>query len=176
MDTQDSLRTHIFHGLESLLPDSNQLASAAVESGLLMLNQLQKLMLITVMDVMDMVDTVTDVDTDMGDTDTILARDLLMPKPSPITVITVTHMPMDTTHMAFIMLPKLPLLQRLVLLDTPQAPLLLREAHKDSEVSDQLNHGVTDILMDSTDTHTLMDQALLDTQEQPPPMSPEAHK
>merc|ERR1712226_303796 len=125
MDTQDSLRTHIFHGLESLLPDSNQLASAAVESGLLMLNQLQKLMLITV----------------MGDMDTILARDLLMPKPSPITVITVTHMPMDTTHMAFIMLPKLPLLQRLVLLDTPQAPLLLHEAHKDSEVSDQLNHG-----------------------------------
>ena len=162
-----------------MLPDSSQLASAAVESGLLMLNQLQKLMLITVMvdtDVTDMVDTDTDVDTDMEDTDTILARDLLMPKPSPITVITVTHMPMDTTHMAFIMLPKLPLLQRLVLLDTPQAPLLLHEAHKDSEVSDQLNHGVTDILMDSTDTHTLMDQALLDTQEQPPPMSPEAHK
>merc|ERR1712193_174558 len=107
-----------------LLPDSNQLASAAVESGLLMLNQLQKLMLITVMvdtDVMDMVDTDTDVDTDMEDTDTILARDLLMPKPSPITVITVTHM-------ASIMLPKLPLLQRLVLLDTPQAPLLLHEA------------------------------------------------
>merc|ERR1712226_1522593 len=119
MDTQDSLRTHIFHGLEEVLPDSNQLASAAVESGLLMLNQLQKLMLITVMvdiDVMDMVDT-----------DTVLARDLLMPKPCPITVITVTHMPMDTTHMAFIMLPKLPLLQRLVLLDTPQAPLLLHE-------------------------------------------------
>merc|ERR1711997_701750 len=88
----------------------------------------------------------------------------------------VTHMPMDSTHMASIMLPKLPLLQRLVLLDTPQAPLLLHEAPKDSEVSDQLNHGVTDILMDSTDTHTLMDQALLDTQEQPPPMSPEAHK
>merc|ERR1711863_115834 len=128
-----------------------------------MLNQLQKLMLITVM-----------VDTD--DTDTILARDLLMPKPSPTTVITVTHMPMDTTHMAFIMLPKLPLLQRLALLDTPQAPLLLHEAHKDSEVSDQLNHGVTDIPMDSTDTHTLMDQALLDTQEQPPPTLPEAHK
>merc|ERR1712226_1178744 len=172
MDTQDSLRTHIFHGLELLLPDSNQLAAAAVESGLLMLDQLQKLMLITVMvdmDVMDMVDTDTDVDTDMGDTDTILARDLLMPKPRPITVITATHMPI-------IMLPKLPLLQRLVLLDTPQAPLLLHEAHKDSEVSDQLNHGVTDILMDSTDTHTLMDQALLDTQEQPPPMSPEAHK
>merc|ERR1711936_679115 len=117
-----------------------------------MLNQLQKLMLITVMvdtDVMDMVDTDTGVDTDM---------------------------PMDTTHMAFIMLPKLPLLQRLVLLDTPQAPLSLHEAHKDSEVSDQLNHGVTDIPMDSMDTHTLMDQALLDTQEQPPPMSPEAHK
>merc|ERR1712193_313928 len=117
-----------------LLPDSNQLASAAVESGLLMLNQLQKLMLITVMvdtDVMDMVDTDTDVDTDMEDTDTILARDLLMPKPSLITVITVTHMPMDTTHMAFIMLPKLPLLQRLALLDTPeQPPPMSPEAHK----------------------------------------------
>merc|ERR1712218_267705 len=118
-------------------------------------------------DVMDMVDTDTDVDTDMEDTDTISVRDLLMPKPSHTTVTTVTHMPMDITHMAFIMLPKLPLLQRLVLLDTPLAPLLLHEAHKDSEVSDQLNHGVTDILMD---------QALLDTQEQPPPMSPEAHK
>merc|ERR1739848_941654 len=49
----------------------------AVESGLLMLNQLQKLMLITVMvdtDVMDMVDTDTDVDTDMEDTDTIGKR------------------------------------------------------------------------------------------------------
>merc|ERR1739844_505511 len=101
-----------------LLLDLNQLASAAVESGLLMPNQLQKLMLITVMvdtDVMDMVDTDTDVDTDMEDTDTI-------------------------------------------------------------SVSAQLNHGVTDILMDSTDTHTPMDQASLDTQEQPPPMSPEAHK
>merc|ERR1712088_1019066 len=137
-----------------------------------MLNQPQKLMLITAMvdtDVMDMVDTDTDVDTDMEDTDTISARDLLMPKPSHTTVITVTHM-------AFIMLPKLPLLLRLVLLDTPLAPLLLHEAHKDSEESDLLNLGVTDILMDSTDTHTLMDQALLDTQEQPPPMSPEAHK
>ena len=52
-----------------------------MESGLLMLNQLQKLMLITVMvdtDDMDMVDT------DMADTDTTLARDLLMPKPSHI--------------------------------------------------------------------------------------------
>merc|ERR1712119_54064 len=162
-----------------LLLDLNQLALAAVESGLLMLNQLQKLMLITVMvdtDVMDMVDTDTDVDTDMEDTDTISARDLPMPKPSHTTVITVTHMPMDITHMAFIMLPKLPLLQRLVLLDTPLAPLLLHEAHKDSEESDLLSHGVTDILMDSTDTHTLMDQELLDTQEQPLPTSPEAHK
>ena len=158
----------------------NQLASAAVESGLLMLNQLQKLMLITVMvdtDVMDMVDTDMDVDTDMEDTDTISAKDLLMPKPSHTTVITVTHMLMDIIHMAFIMLPKLPLLQRPVSLDIQeQPPLSLHEAHKDSEVSDQLNHGVTDILMDSTDTHTLMDQELLDTQEQPPPMSPEAHK
>merc|ERR1739844_94662 len=88
-----------------LLPDSNQLASAAVESGLLMLNQLQKLMLITVMvdtDVMDMVDTDTDVDTDMEVTDTISARDLLMPKPSHILVTTVTHMLMDITHMPFI--------------------------------------------------------------------------
>merc|ERR1711936_1385417 len=136
-------------------------------------------MLITVMvdtDVMDMVDTDTDVDTDMEDTDTISVRDLLMPKPSPTTVITVTHMPMDIIHMAFIMLPKLPLLQRPVLLDTQLVPRLLHEAHKDSEVSDQPNHGVTDILMDSMDTHTLMDQALLDTQEQPPPMSLEAHK
>merc|ERR1712119_97921 len=156
-----------------LLLDLNQLVSDAVESDLLMPNQKQKLMLIMVMvdmDVMDMVDT------DMEDTDTISARDLLMPKPSHTTVITVTHMPMDITHMAFIMLPKLPLLQRLVLLDTPLAPLLLHEAHKDSEVSDQLNHGVTDILMDSTDTHTLMDQEWLDTQEQPLPTSPEAHK
>merc|ERR1712119_17805 len=127
-------------------------------------------------DVMDMVDTDTDVDTDMEDTDTISARDLLMPKPSHTTVITVTHMPMDITHMAFIMLPKLPLLQRLVLLDTPLAPLLLHEAHKDSEVSDQLNHGVTDILMDSTDTHTTMEPELLDTLEEVPPTSPEAHK
>ena len=65
----------------------NQLVSAAVESGLLMLNQPQKLMLIMVMvdtDVMDMVDTDMDVDTDMEDTDTILAKDLLMPKPSHI--------------------------------------------------------------------------------------------
>ena len=157
----------------------NQLASAAVENGLLMLNQPQKLMLITVMvdtDVMDMVDTDTDVDTDMEDTDTISAKDLLMPKPSHTTVITVTHMPMDITHMAFIMLPKLPLLQRLVLLDTPLAPLLLHEAHKDSEVSDQLNHGVTDTHMDSTDTHTTMEPALLDTLEEVPPTSPEAHK
>ena len=157
----------------------NQLASAAVESGLLMLNQLQKLMLITVMvdtDVMDMVDTDTDVDTDMEDTDTISAKDLLMPKPSHTTVITVTHMPMDITHMAFIMLPKLPLLQRPVLLDTPLAPLLLHEAHKDSEVSDQLNHGVTDTHMDSTDTHTTMEPALLDTLEEVPLTSPEAHK
>merc|ERR1712119_249414 len=102
-----------------LLLDLNQLALAAVESDLLMPNQKQKLMLIMVMvdmDVMDMVDTDTDVDTDMEDTDTISARDLLMPKPSHITV---THMPMDITHMAFIMLLKLPLLQRLVLLDTP---------------------------------------------------------
>merc|ERR1739844_680869 len=163
-----------------LLLDLNQLASAAVENGLLMLNQPQKLMLITVMvdtDVMDMVDTDTGVDTDMEDTDTISAKDLLMPKPSHTTVITVTHMLMDIIHMAFIMLPKLPLLQRPVSLDIQeQPPLSLHEAHKDSEVSDQLNHGVTDILMDSTDTHTLMDQELLDTQEQPPPMSPEAHK
>merc|ERR1712203_853079 len=136
-------------------------------------------MLITVMvdtDVMDMVDTDTDVDTDMAHTDTILARDLLMPKPSHTTVITVTHMPMDITHMASIMLPKLPLLQRPALLDTQLVPLLLHEAHKDSEESDLLNHGVMDILMDSTDTHTLMDQELLDTQEQPLPTSPEAHK
>merc|ERR1719273_2095482 len=125
---------------------------------------------------MDMVDTDTDVDTDMENTDTISVRDLLMPKPSHSTVTTVTHMPMVITHMAFIMLPKLPLLQRPVLLDTQLVPLLLHEAHKDSEVSDQLNHGVTDIHMDSTDTHTLMDQVLLDTQEQPPPMLPEAHK
>merc|ERR1739844_645933 len=155
-----------------LLLDLNQLASAAVESGRLMLNQLQKLMLIMVMvdtDVMDMVDTDTDVDTDMEDMDTISARDLLMPKPSHTTVITVTHMLMDITHMAFTMLPKLPLLQRPVLLDTQLVPLLLHEAHKDSEVSAQLNHGVTYILMDSTDTHTPMDQASLDTQEQPPP-------
>merc|ERR1712080_391003 len=78
---------------------------------------------------------------------------------------TVTHMLMDTIHMPSIMLPKLPLLQRPVLLDTQLAPLLLHEAHKDFEESDLLSHGVTDILMDSTDTHTLMDQALLDTQE-----------
>merc|ERR1712051_803611 len=127
-------------------------------------------------DVMDMVDTDTDVDTDMEDMDTISARDLLMLKPSHTTVITVTHMPTDIIHMAFTMLPKLPLLQRPVLLDTQLVPLLLHEAHKDSEVSDQLNHGVMDILMDSTDTHTLMDQELLDTQEQPLPTSPEAHK
>ena len=157
----------------------NQLVSAAVESGLLMLNQPQKLMLIMVMvdtDVMDMVDTDMDVDTDMEDTDTILAKDLLMPKPSHTTVITVTHMPMDITHMAFIMLPKLPLLQRPVLLDTQLVPLLLHEAHKDSEESDLLNHGVMDILMDSTDTHTLMDQALLDTQELLLPTHTEAYK
>ena len=77
----------------------NQLASAAVESGLLMLNQLQKLMLITVMvdtDVMDMVDTDTDVDTDMEDTDTISARDLLMPKPSHTTAVSYTHLTLPT--------------------------------------------------------------------------------
>jgi hypothetical protein len=163
-----------------LLLDLNQLASAAVESGLLMLNQLQKPMLIMVMvdtDVMDMVDTDTDVDTDMEDTDTISARDLLMLKPSHTTVITVTHMPMDITHMAFIMLPKLPLSQRPVSLDIQeQPPLLLHEAHKDSEVSDQLNHGVTDTPMDSTDTHTTTEPALLDTLEEVPPTSPEAHK
>merc|ERR1712226_1828489 len=134
MDTQDSLRTHIFHGLESLLLDLNQLASAAVESGLLMLNQKQKLMLITVIvdtDVMDMGDTDTDVDTDMEDMDTISARDLLMPKPSHTTVITVTHMLMDIIHMAFIMLPKLPLLQRPVSLDIQeQPPPSSPEAHK----------------------------------------------
>merc|ERR1712183_381520 len=117
-----------------------------------------------------------DVDTDMEDMDTISARDLLMPKPIHTTVITVTYMPTDIIHMAFTMLPKLPLLQSPVLLVTQLVPLLLHEAHKDSAVSDQLNHGVTDILMDSTDTHTLMDQALLDTQEQPPPTLPEAHK
>merc|ERR1712183_773619 len=94
-----------------LLLDLNQLVSDAVESDLLMPNQKQKLMLIMVMvdtDVMDMVDTDTDVDTDMEDKDTISARDLLMPKPSHTTVITVTHMPMDITHMAFIMLPSCP--------------------------------------------------------------------
>merc|ERR1739842_72185 len=104
------------------------------------------------------------------DTDTISARDLMMPKPSPTTVITVTHMPMDITHMASIMLPKLPLLQRPVSLDIQeQPPLLLHEAHKDSEVSDQLNHG-------ATDTHTTMEPALLDTLEEVPHTSPEAHK
>merc|ERR1739844_543876 len=163
-----------------LLLDLNQLASAAVESGLLMLNQLQKLMLITAMvdtDVMDMVDTDTDVDTDTEDTDTISARDLLMPKPSPTTVITVTHMPMDITHMAFIMLPKLLLWRRPVSLDIQeQPPLLLYEAHQDSEVSDQLNHGATDTPMASTDIHTTMEPALLDTLEEVPHTSPEAHK
>merc|ERR1712088_789745 len=113
----------------------------------------------------------------MEDTDTISAKDLLMPKPSPTTVTTVTHMPMDIIHMAFIMLPKLLLLQRPVSLDIQeQPPLLLHEAHKDSEVSDQLNHGVTDIPMDSTDTHTTMEQELLDTLEEVPPTSPESHK
>merc|ERR1712080_205311 len=69
---------------------------------------------------------------------------------------TVTHMLMDIIHMPSIMLPKLPRLQRPVLLDTQLVPLLLHEAHKDFEESDLLSHGVMDILMDSTDTHTLM--------------------
>ena len=50
------------------------------------------------------------------------------------------------------------------------------EAHKEPEASDQLSHGAMDILMDSTDTHTTTEQVLLDTLEEVPLTSPEAHK
>merc|ERR1711894_491181 len=86
-----------------------------------------------------------------------------------------SHFPALQTHlhMELILMPFL--LDQPVLLDTEPAPLTLPEAHKVLEASDLLSHtlDMVDIMVDS---HTLTAQELPDTQGQPPPSLPEAHK